>query len=311
LPTEPVNPVQVPQLTARDHLHPQWYIRCTMYLAAFLHTRHRVTFRAAGLMLICLGFIFACLFGNLAAVVSVPRTLKTVFSRLEMTDNFTVHPVCFHCHYIFEPDIKPDTFCPDCEEEVFGAPTRDEWVDPDPVANTDSPGAEANGRKPQMVSPIQLLSTGLHEFFKRPGMVSAVESWRTRTSVDGELKCMQDARVWKEIKDGRGESFFYGATSEEEIRLGVSFSLDWYRTDNLILSGMTGLKEPTAEQLQPYLKIIVDDLLMLYDDGIVVKTPEYPDGMAAILVSNLSDQLNRETGARCTGTYYRGPSCDV
>ncbi|KAJ7222107.1 hypothetical protein GGX14DRAFT_532195 [Mycena pura] len=126
-------------------------------------------------------------------------------------------------------------------------------------------------------------------------MVSAVESWRTRTRtpVDGELKCMQDGRVWKEIKDTRGDSFFYGASSEEEIRLGVSFSLDWFDpskssfspshssgamsfcVQNLpnSLNGMTGLKKPTAEQLQPYLKIIVDDLIMLYDDGIVVKTP--------------------------------------
>ncbi|KAJ6600925.1 hypothetical protein B0H10DRAFT_691173 [Mycena sp. CBHHK59/15] len=34
-----------------------------------------------------------------------------------------------------------------------------------------------------------------------------------------------------------------------------------YRVENLILSGMTpGPTEPTAEQLQNYLKIIVDDL---------------------------------------------------
>jgi hypothetical protein len=59
-------------------------------------------------------------------------------------------------------------------------------------------------------------------------MVSAVESWRTRTPVDGELKCIQDGRVWNEIKDAHGESFFFGPGSEEEIRLGVSFSLDWY-----------------------------------------------------------------------------------
>jgi hypothetical protein len=199
-----------------------------MYLVAFLHTRHRVSFRAAGLALICLGFIFSCLVGNLAAVFSMPRTLKTVFSRFEMNDNFTVHPICFHCHYVFESDIKHDTFCPDCEEEVFGAPNRagdDGWVDAE--IDMDSATVGVDGWKPQMVSPIQLLSTGLHEFFKRPGMVSAVESWRTRTPVDGELKCMQDGRVWKEIKDAHGESFFFGPGSEEEIRLGVSFSLDW------------------------------------------------------------------------------------
>ncbi|KAJ7937539.1 hypothetical protein B0H13DRAFT_2302706 [Mycena leptocephala] len=40
-----------------------------------------------------------------------------------------------------------------------------------------------------------------------------------------------------------------------------------------------GPREQTAEQLQTYLKIIVDDLVMLYDDGILVETPEYPNGL--------------------------------
>lgn len=221
-----------PRITARDHLHPQWYIRCTMYMVAFLHTRHRVTFRAAGLILICLGFILSSLVSNFAGSVAMPRTLKTVFTRFDINDHFDVHPICFHCHHVFEPEIDVDTFCPDCNEEVFGAPFRGgnnniwEESDADPGV-PDDPGA-AGRRKPYMVSPIQLLSTGLQDFFKRPGMVSAVNSWRTRTQVDGELRCRQDAQVWKETKDVDGNSFFFGPQAEKEIRLGVSFSLDWY-----------------------------------------------------------------------------------
>jgi hypothetical protein len=40
-----------------------------------------------------------------------------------------------------------------------------------------------------------------------------------------------------------------------------------------------GPKEPTADQLQSALKIVVDDLLMLYDEGIKVVTPEHPNGI--------------------------------
>jgi hypothetical protein len=79
-----------------------------------------------------------------------------------------------------------------------------------------------------MVSPIQLLSAGLHDFFKRPGMVEAVNSWKTRPRVEGELNCMQDGKVWKTIKDGKGQPFFFAPEAADEIRLGVSFSLDWY-----------------------------------------------------------------------------------
>ncbi|KAJ7668842.1 hypothetical protein B0H17DRAFT_1335884 [Mycena rosella] len=40
---------------------------------------------------------------------------------------------------------------------------------------------------------------------------------------------------------------------------------------------LPGPTEPTADQLQHYLKIIVDDLIMLYEESIWVETPEHPD----------------------------------
>lgn len=45
-----------------------------------------------------------------------------------------------------------------------------------------------------------------------------------------------------------------------------------------------GPTEPTAEQLQNYLKIVVEDLKRLYDTGIQVKTPEHPEGGYLTLV---------------------------
>jgi hypothetical protein len=41
---------------------------------------------------------------------------------------------------------------------------------------------------------------------------------------------------------------------------------------------LPGPQEPTGDQLQNHLKIVVDDLLELYEHGIVVKTPEHPNG---------------------------------
>ncbi|KAJ7673009.1 hypothetical protein DFH06DRAFT_51334 [Mycena polygramma] len=220
------------QLTARDHVHPSWFVRGIIYMVGFLHTRHRVTFRACGLILVCLAFIFSAVVGNFMAAGALPRTLTTVFGKLGIRDEFVVHPVCFNCHYIFDPSIGTQTFCPDCEEEVFGPPPRDDsdaWDDllPDSEDTTQhSPDAK---QKPQLVAPIQLLSTGLQSFFKRPGMVSAVNSWRKRPrNVTGELKCMQDAAVWNSMQGPDGKSFFYGPGCNDEIRLGVSFSLDWF-----------------------------------------------------------------------------------
>lgn len=41
-----------------------------------------------------------------------------------------------------------------------------------------------------------------------------------------------------------------------------------------------GPTEPTAEQLQHHLKLIVDDLILLYENGIRIETPEHPNGVS-------------------------------
>lgn len=40
-----------------------------------------------------------------------------------------------------------------------------------------------------------------------------------------------------------------------------------------------GPKEPTAEQLQHYLRVIVDDLIMLHEEGILIETAEHTNGV--------------------------------
>jgi hypothetical protein len=228
----------MPVAQTQNALHPNWCVRGVIYLVAFLHTRYHVTFSACALILACLNHLFAALPGNLLGNSPMPLTLKTLFARLGARDRFTVHPVCYNCHKIFLPGTSFDTVCPTCELELFrpatrqlfdtlddGRPTRFESAD-DNDPDNDKPVVIK--REPHMVAPVYLLSVALHEFFARPGMVSAVNSWKTRTGiVEGELRSMQDAEVWKALRGHDGESFFFGSSAEEELRLGVTFSLDW------------------------------------------------------------------------------------
>lgn len=39
-----------------------------------------------------------------------------------------------------------------------------------------------------------------------------------------------------------------------------------------------GPKEPTGDQLQHLLRVIVDDLIGLYENGITIRTPKHPEG---------------------------------
>lgn len=53
-----------------------------------------------------------------------------------------------------------------------------------------------------------------------------------------------------------------------------------YLAKTLLVSAMTpGPKEPNEEELQEYQVIIVDDLIILFYEGVTMKTADYPNGM--------------------------------
>jgi hypothetical protein len=99
---------------------------------------------------------------------------------------------------------------------AFGAPVDDDLGD----------NLGSSSRTPHLVQPIQPLSVGLHEFFARPKMVRVVNAWKTRRIVDGELNTIYGGNVWQAIEGPDGTPFFSG-DANQEIRLGVTLSLDW------------------------------------------------------------------------------------
>jgi hypothetical protein len=218
-------------LLARAKHHPLWYIRGVMYLVGILHTRHHVSFSACGLILRCFKFLFKnAPSQSLLGSSRMPTTLKTVLSNLDMTDKFLVHPICHNCHRFFDTNTSVGDYCKACDELLFdsnGDDPVEEETESEPPA-TPMPTARPRTSKPIMVSPMQLPSRGLVEFFKRPGMFHAVNSWKTRLQVPGEMRCMQDGAVWQTIKGRDNELFFYGPGAENEIRVGITLSLDWY-----------------------------------------------------------------------------------
>ncbi|KAJ7725794.1 hypothetical protein B0H16DRAFT_1429796 [Mycena metata] len=212
------------------------YILCVSLLVAFLHTRHHVSFRACAVILMTLNIVFSAMPGNLLGGDTLPRSLTTVFAQLNLTDKFKVHPICYLCHKIFDPTVGSETICADCESRIFRPQTRSLFrrlfeSAPAPVVagdgDDDSEDNPSVGGSPHVVAPIQPLSDALRDLFSRPGVVPAVNAWKTREQTPGELKCMQDGEVWRTIKGPDNKSFFFEGNCDEEIRLGVTFSLDW------------------------------------------------------------------------------------
>ena len=55
----------------------------------------------------------------------------------------------------------------------------------------------------------------------------------------------------------------------------------------LAISIFPSLKTPNSEEVQHLLRLFVDHLIHLYEDGIIVKMPQYPQGQPLMLSSLL------------------------
>ncbi|KAK7037192.1 hypothetical protein R3P38DRAFT_2356330, partial [Favolaschia claudopus] len=194
---------------------------------AYLHTKHHLSFRACALLLQALNFVFRTIPARLLGNQEMPRTLVTVFSQLGSSDKFNIYPICYMCNRIF---TESDGFslCPTCKVDLDRSQSRRFGDDSD---GGDDFGYRSN-RTAHLVQPIQLLSDALRELLTRPGMVDAVNAWKRRPIVAGELKSIHDANVWKTIQGPDGTSFFFGRGARDEIRLGLSLSLDWPKTSS-------------------------------------------------------------------------------
>ncbi|TFK81258.1 hypothetical protein K466DRAFT_502435 [Polyporus arcularius HHB13444] len=287
----PELPIQKVPSKAFSDAHDKWYIRSIIVLIAFLHTRHHVTFRACDITLFALRTIFVAL-DLIDKNDDMPATLKTAFTRLKVEDRFHVLPECSRCRRIFKPGTKHHVKCPSCNNPLYLRTSPNTLMrllgrtQPEPIAKA--------------VTPLRLLSRVLAYVVTQPGMETALDAWRSRTPPPpGEYHSIHDGKCWKTIKGSDSRPFF-GPEGADELRIGVilhadgfqastsifsssystgaiSFSIPnlppavRYRVNSMILSALTdGPKEPDAEELQYWLELMVDDLLMLYHRGIDV-----------------------------------------
>ncbi|KAH9858844.1 hypothetical protein C2E23DRAFT_880266 [Lenzites betulinus] len=269
--------------------HALWYVRIVLLLVAYLHTHHHVTFRAADLTLSTLRMLFIAL-GLIDALDPMPRTLTTTLKRLNLTDKFHILIECTGCRLLFRPNIKNYRFqCIQCDTPLFTTTPRTLLMR---LLRLDAPTPI-----PRTVAPMRLLSSALAYLISQPGIEAYFEAWTTRPAPpSGEYRSIHDGSRWKTLLGCDGKPFF-GPDYDGELRVPVILHVDWfsaassafsasystgaisfslptlppalrYRVEYLILAAMTdGPKEPDAEELQHWIALIVDDLLMLYHRG--------------------------------------------
>jgi hypothetical protein len=224
----PQDALSIPDLPAREPplvnyagSHQKWYVRAILLLAACLHTKHHVTFRAANIMLYTIRLIFKSL-NLIDPEEDMPVTLNTVIKRLDLQDRFSVIPICPQCHRHFPPTISSTSECPKCDIPLFSTASH--------TLFQKLLGREPSAPPPKLAVPVAPLSAQLADFLARPGMEDVVEEYRDRKTAPEELNCIMDGRVWNSIPGPDGKPFFDkdSLTEPDEIRLGVTFALDWY-----------------------------------------------------------------------------------
>ena len=199
--------------------HDVWFVRIAMTLVAFVYIQFNVPFRACNLILYVLNALFLTL-RVLPIETSMPTTLQTVMSRLELEDRFLVFPVCSKCHRFFNCTIPADSTCPDCDTPLF-RPTDD-------FLFSRIPGRKAPPPLPELCAPLQNLSSLLAEFLSRPGMEEVVGSyWKKRPRKAGFRCDIMDGDPWQTLKGPNGKLFFDPNDQTEELRIGVNLGIDW------------------------------------------------------------------------------------
>jgi hypothetical protein len=214
-------------------LHSHWVIRILLVVVAYLHTQYQVSFRACGALLWVLNVIFTALnvtaaspqrhqtVGSLSFTDEIPTTLTTLFRQLGLQDDFTVYSVCYRCNHLYSATGNIQNACIQCNIPLYEKTTREYYAE----ALGEGTGSRIN---PQLQAPIQLLSDFLEEFLARKGIEDEMEAWRKYESPQEHLCHLQDGDVWKTIKDSEGHSFFENPCPKEELRLGITVSLDWF-----------------------------------------------------------------------------------
>ncbi|CDO74258.1 hypothetical protein BN946_scf184642.g3 [Trametes cinnabarina] len=284
--------------------HEKWYVRVILMTVAYLHTTHHVTFRASNIVLFTICTVFVAL-RLLDVGDAMPTTLTTTLRRLDLTDNFHVLPVCTKCRRLFRPDLDTSAQCPECQNNLFKQGLVNTLVS---LLHRLPPRMV-----PHLAAPFRPLSASLIQFLVRPDSENLVDQWRTQPTVPGVYRRIQDGRIWQMVKGSNGLPFF-GLQEHGELRIGVVYHLDWvscrrspyapshssgalsfsianleqllrYRLENMLPTAMTpGPTEPDAEELQYYQELVVDDLLVLYYEGVLAPTQRNPQGIRSRVV---------------------------
>ncbi|TFY53003.1 hypothetical protein EVJ58_g9693 [Rhodofomes roseus] len=280
-----------------------WFWQLIMLLGGWLHLHYHLPHRGVALMLQVLHLIFVTV-GLVKPEDRAPVTLRTTFSRLALEDNFQIRAMCPQCARLFPTDAASDSVCTKCKIPLF--------KEREDILGAAQKSRSSAARKPVKQVPLSVLSAQLVDLV--PRLETSLERWRAMPPPPpGVLRCVQDGEIWQTLPGPPGDSdkpFFYNGpdrANASELRIGVTLAFDGfsykkstissshstgamsfcianldyhekYNARNLVMSSLSpGPHELNAEQKQNFVREHVLDLLRLYDEGVMIRTPLFPE----------------------------------
>jgi hypothetical protein len=164
---------------------------------------------------------------------------------------------------------------------------------------------------PRKIYCYKSIRESLIYMLQQPGFSEKCEHWRKRHHIPGTYRDVYDGRVWRKFMKYKDRPFF-----EQPGRLGLMLNLDFFQPykhtaysvgvfyfsimnlprdqrflkEYILISGiLPGAKEPSPYQLNCYLKPLVDDLILLWEEGISLTVNGKEEQFYAMVLSIASD----------------------
>jgi hypothetical protein len=192
-------------------------------LVAWLHTQCKVAFKACNVVLVVVMHILASAGAvDLRTGKAAYESLQSVLRNMDVEPDLKVLPVCPACQEPYPASREGPFLCSRCNTPVFSV-----------TSSHDSRRANVPRLvKPILQCPYMSIEAQLRAILAVPGMVNAMDGWRSSHRTAGQYHDMFDGLVARQVRGVDGEPFFINPLifpdGHQELRIGLVLGFDWY-----------------------------------------------------------------------------------
>jgi hypothetical protein len=214
-PFQYVPAVQALRTLADVHTNPAVFLIYT--LVVWLHTQWHLPFAACNTLLLVLRFILDLAGAHIDPPIRI--TLGSAMNALDLDPAPRILPVCISCQRVYPANTAHDAVCLPCNKPLFDIKPSKPNQERRKVVRTNP--------KPVLPVAIKSIQEQLEEMLLVPGFEKSLQLWKDVARLPGVYHDIHDGAICKEILGPDGKPFYCNPPLNNELRIGLSLSLDW------------------------------------------------------------------------------------